>query len=293
MRCSFLVGADGCPSPPGTRRSNGRALGPGIPPAVGDPSDRQALGLARGWYARDPVKGAPAGGSGYDILAQRPVWRRKQPSRLSHWKARACFSSRHATTPSVTVPRPPVSLEGSGLILKQVCPVLARPLDPQDGQRGFRPGARPDPATVMSFVGEHRDLFGVEPILRVLQIAVSTFYGWLAPAAPPLPAPAPGRLGGGQRSARSTRARVGPTGCPDPRPAAPRRHPHLPQAGGAADGTAGLQGAFLRKRWRCSTRQDPTAMPAPDLVNRDFTAPAPNRLWVADSSRIGTGEGPL
>jgi transposase InsO family protein len=34
-------------------------------------------------------------------------------------------------------------------------------------------------------------------------------------------------------------------------------------------------------------------MPAPDLVNRDFTAPAPNRLWVADVSRIPTGEGPL
>jgi putative transposase len=58
-------------------------------------------------------------------------------------------------------------------------------------------------------------------------------------------------------------------------------------------GQAGLQGAFLRKRWRCSTRQDPRATPAPDLVNRDFTAPAPNRLWVADISRIPTGEGPL
>jgi transposase InsO family protein len=57
--------------------------------------------------------------------------------------------------------------------------------------------------------------------------------------------------------------------------------------------THGLQGAFLRTRWRCSTRQDPTATPAPDLVNRDFTAPAPNRLWVADLSRIPTGEGPL
>jgi putative transposase len=49
--------------------------------------------------------------------------------------------------------------------------------------------------------------------------------------------------------------------------------------------THGLQGAFLRKRWRCSTRQDPRATPAPDLVNRDFTAPAPNRLWVADLER--------
>ena len=56
---------------------------------------------------------------------------------------------------------------------------------------------------------------------------------------------------------------------------------------------AGLQGAFLRKRNRSSTRRDPGARVAPDLVNRDCTAPAPNRLWVADISRISTGEGPL
>jgi transposase InsO family protein len=56
---------------------------------------------------------------------------------------------------------------------------------------------------------------------------------------------------------------------------------------------ASLQGAFVRKRWRASTRQDPRATPAPDLVNRNFKADAPNRLWVADLSRIPTGEGPL
>ena len=55
----------------------------------------------------------------------------------------------------------------------------------------------------------------------------------------------------------------------------------------------GLQGAFLRKRWRGSTRQNPKATPAPDLVNRNFTATAPNRLWVADVTRIPTGEGLL
>jgi putative transposase len=54
----------------------------------------------------------------------------------------------------------------------------------------------------------------------------------------------------------------------------------------------GRQGAFLRTRWRCSTRQDPRATPAPDLVNRNFKLDAPNRLWVADLSRISTGEGP-
>ncbi|MFF5216778.1 transposase [Micromonospora sp. NPDC000442] len=39
--------------------------------------------------------------------------------------------------------------------------------------------------------------------------------------------------------------------------------------------TAGLQGAFLRKKWRIpSTRSNPKAAPAPDLVNRQFTAAA-------------------
>jgi putative transposase len=44
----------------------------------------------------------------------------------------------------------------------------------------------------------------------------------------------------------------------------------------------GWQGAFQRPRWRISsTKQDPRHTPAPDLVQRQFTAPAPNRLWVA------------
>ncbi|MFE9927292.1 IS3 family transposase [Streptomyces sp. NPDC005774] len=41
------------------------------------------------------------------------------------------------------------------------------------------------------------------------------------------------------------------------------------------------------------TRRDPKAMLAPDLVQRDFTAPAPNRLWVTDLTMTSTGEGPL
>ncbi|MGW1743900.1 IS3 family transposase [Nocardia sp. NPDC001965] len=48
-----------------------------------------------------------------------------------------------------------------------------------------------------------------------------------------------------------------------------------------------MQGAFLRKRWRiASTRTDPGAAPAPDLVGRVFTADRPNRLWVADATRV-------
>ncbi|MDW5327152.1 IS3 family transposase [Plantactinospora sp. KLBMP9567] len=46
----------------------------------------------------------------------------------------------------------------------------------------------------------------------------------------------------------------------------------------------GWQGAFLRRDWRGgSTRQDPWHTP-PDLVNRNFTAAVPNRLWVADAT---------
>lgn len=56
----------------------------------------------------------------------------------------------------------------------------------------------------------------------------------------------------------------------------------------------GLQGAFLPKgRKSGSTRQNPRHSAAPDLVDRDFTATAPNRLWVADLTRIMTGEGVL
>ncbi|MFE3827349.1 hypothetical protein [Streptomyces sp. NPDC059092] len=34
------------------------------------------------------------------------------------------------------------------------------------------------------------------------------------------------------------------------------------------------------------TRRDPQATPAPDLANQDLTAPAPNRLWATDLTRI-------
>ncbi|MDX2565153.1 hypothetical protein PV371_36640 [Streptomyces sp. TX20-6-3] len=41
------------------------------------------------------------------------------------------------------------------------------------------------------------------------------------------------------------------------------------------------------------TRRDAGADLADDLVRRDFTAPAPNRLWVTDLTMIPTHEGPL
>jgi transposase InsO family protein len=52
-----------------------------------------------------------------------------------------------------------------------------------------------------------------------------------------------------------------------------------------------IQGAKRRgKPWRTTT-PDPEARRRPDLVNRDFTATAPNELWVADFSYLRCWEG--
>jgi putative transposase len=55
----------------------------------------------------------------------------------------------------------------------------------------------------------------------------------------------------------------------------------------------GIQGAKRRgKPWR-TTIPDPDAARRPDLVNRDFTAQAPDRLWVGDFTYLRCWEGKL
>ena len=51
---------------------------------------------------------------------------------------------------------------------------------------------------------------------------------------------------------------------------------------------AGLVGASHRHGGPTTTRRDKEARPAPDLVNRDFTASGPNQLWVADITYVPT-----
>jgi putative transposase len=53
---------------------------------------------------------------------------------------------------------------------------------------------------------------------------------------------------------------------------------------------AGLCGASRRK-WMVTTVRDHDARPAPDLVERNFVATAPDRLWVADITYIPTWAG--
>ncbi|MET8355197.1 IS3 family transposase, partial [Micromonospora sp. NPDC005206] len=150
----------------------------------------------------------------------------------------------------------------------------------------------PDPATVMTFIYEHRDQFAVALLLRVLNIGASTYYAWAKQAEQPCDRgmvdlglisniheiwEASGHTYGADRVHRQLHRdgiRVGR-----------KRVERLMAA-------QGWQGAFLRRGWRGgSTRQDPRHTPAPDLVNRQFTATGPNRLWVADATRIPCGQG--
>jgi putative transposase len=79
----------------------------------------------------------------------------------------------------------------------------------------------------------------------------------------------------------------------------PRVHAEL-QAGGEKHGrkriarlmrAAGLVGASRRRNGMTTTRRDPDARPAPDLVDRDFTVAALNQLWVADITFVPTANG--
>jgi putative transposase len=80
---------------------------------------------------------------------------------------------------------------------------------------------------------------------------------------------------------------------------APRVHAEL-RAGGERHGrkriarlmhSAGLIGASHRRGGPVTTHRDGSSRPAPDLVDRNFTASGPNQLWVADITFIPTAAG--
>jgi putative transposase len=144
----------------------------------------------------------------------------------------------------------------------------------------------------MRFIDEHRDRYAVALLLRVLGIGASTFYGWVAKAA------APCERDEVDRGLQSNIFEIWTaSGCTY---GADRVHQQLRRDGIRVArkrverlmAAQGWQGAFLRRGWRGgSTKQNPNHTPAADRVNRNFTASAPDRLWVADATRIPCGEG--
>lgn len=142
-----------------------------------------------------------------------------------------------------------------------------------------------------SFIEEHRERFGVEPICSTLEVSASAYYE--------------------RRTGRRS-----PRAIEDERLLARIREVHernycaygyrrmwiaLRREGEEVGRGrvqrlmkgAGIQGAKRRgKAWR-TTRPDPLAHRRPDLVERDFSAEGPNRLWVADLSYLRCWEGNL
>ena len=53
----------------------------------------------------------------------------------------------------------------------------------------------------------------------------------------------------------------------------------------------GLQGCIRGRRKSTTSRNKHAAVPAEDLLRRDFTATAPDRLWTADITYVNTEEG--
>jgi putative transposase len=144
----------------------------------------------------------------------------------------------------------------------------------------------------MRFIDEHRDRYAVALLLRVLEVSVSTYYGWVDQAVEPCDRDLVdlGLLSNIHEIWQASGRTYG----------ADRVHQQLRRDGIGVGrkrverlmARQGWQGAFLRRKWRLpSTRQDPRHTPAPDLVNRQFTAAAPDRLWLADATRIPCGEG--
>jgi putative transposase len=61
-------------------------------------------------------------------------------------------------------------------------------------------------------------------------------------------------------------------------------------SGGRLMRAHGIRGASRAKK-RFTTRRDAAAVPVPDLLERDFSATAPNENWVADFTYCSTWSG--
>lgn len=140
-----------------------------------------------------------------------------------------------------------------------------------------------------AFIDKRRDDLGVEPICRTLGVSASAYY----------------RRASGARSPRTIEderltARIRQIQAANYHAYGYRRTWKALLREGEQVGRGriqrlmraeGIQGAKRRGRpWR-TTVADPDAARRPDLVERDFSAEGPNRLWVADFTYLRSWEG--
>jgi len=139
------------------------------------------------------------------------------------------------------------------------------------------------------FIREHRERWGVEPICRMLQVAPSSYY-----AATTRPLPARKRRDGALQVAirrvwDEHRQVYG----------ADKVWAQLKREGTSVARctverlmrTLGLRGVVRGKTHVRTTVADEASSRPLDLVARQFRAPAPNRLWVADLTYVKTHSG--
>ena len=134
----------------------------------------------------------------------------------------------------------------------------------------------------------NRAAYPVAVMCRLLEVSTSGYYAWLQRPASKRAQKDAALTGRIRRIHLVSRETYG----------APRVHEELRDEGVRVGckrvarlmRAAGLQGVSRRKRVRTTLRR-PHAQPAPDLVNRDFHAVGPNRLWVADITFVRTWAG--
>ena len=132
----------------------------------------------------------------------------------------------------------------------------------------------------------HRAAHAIATLCRVLAVSPSGYYAWRTRARSPRASDDEGLIA--EICAIHTHSR-GTYG-------APRIQAELAARGRRVSRKriarlmrrAGVRGVSRRK-W--VTTSDQPRRPAPDLVQRAFTAPGPNQLWVADITYVGTWSG--
>ena len=146
---------------------------------------------------------------------------------------------------------------------------------------------------MIAFIGDHREAHGVEPICKVLPIAPSTYYDHVARRRDPA------RLSARAKRDMALKVEVRRVFEENFRVYGVRKVWRQLQREGfdVARCTVerlmremGLQGVIRGKPIR--TTVSDKAAPCPlDKVNRQFHAPAPNRLWVSDFTYVATWAG--
>ena len=146
---------------------------------------------------------------------------------------------------------------------------------------------------MVSFIEEHRNRYGVEPICRMLPIAPSMYFELKARQADPARVPA--------RAQRDAVLRAQIQRVWDENFKVYGAHKVWRQLNREKISVArctverlmrdmGLAGATRGRKFKTTTVDDTAARPA-DLVQRNFTATRPNQLWVSDLTYVATWAG--